>query len=205
MWTSIFVALYMFLSRLKTLLPIGNCLIACAFLSFLPSSGVTALEPTAKATSRPAVLPAENYVGKASEGYAAAKQVPDICSKLFCYCGCDKTDSHSSLLDCFTCDHGVDCTICQDEAIIALELKKKGKSISEIQREIDQAFQTMYPWDKPTPALEKYRASLKSGPVGSSAESDKSSKTESFLKLPAQLGDQTKRRRSGSCCGHSHS
>src|SRR5262249_14426704 len=152
-----------------------------------------------KPGTAPAVLPPENFVGKASEGYAAAKEVPDICKKLFCYCGCDMTDSHSSLLDCFTCEHGVDCTICQDEAIIALNLKKKGKSLADIQKEIDQAFQTLYPWEKPSPALEKYRGSLK---AVSPADSPKVGKTESLLKLPAQPGDQAKRRRYGGCCGH---
>ncbi|PWT99068.1 MAG: hypothetical protein C5B53_05895 [Candidatus Melainabacteria bacterium] len=163
-----------------------------------------AAEHVDKPANPPAVLPPENFTGRISEGYAAAKKLPDICSKLFCYCGCDKTDSHSSLLDCFTCDHAVDCTICLDEAIIARDLKKKGKSLSEIQKEIDQGFQTMYPWDQPTPALEKYRGSLKAGPVSPAADTAKSGKTESLLKLPAQPGD-AKHRRYGGCCGHNHS
>ena len=71
------------------------------------------------------------------------------------------TDSHASLLDCFTCDHGADCQICQDEAIIGLHMKQEGKSLFKIQRAIDDAFSSQYPWDKPTPQLKIYRDSIK--------------------------------------------
>jgi hypothetical protein len=50
------------------------------------------------------VLSPQTFFGNAQAGYDAAQQIPDICSKLFCYCGCEakETDDHSSLLDCFT-------------------------------------------------------------------------------------------------------
>jgi hypothetical protein len=107
------------------------------------------------------VLNPAKFFGRAALGYSAAKQAPEICQKLFCYCGCDITDSHASLLDCFTCDHGVDCQICQDEAIISLHMKQEGKSLFKIQKSIDDAFSQQYPWDKPSPQLKKYRESIK--------------------------------------------
>src|SRR5580692_603585 len=62
-------------------------------------------------TTAKQVLPAEQFFGEAQAGYTAAAQIPDICEKLFCYCGCDSTDKHQSLLDCFTSDHGADCSV----------------------------------------------------------------------------------------------
>src|SRR5438105_5449302 len=47
------------------------------------------------------VLPPEQFFGAAAMGYSAAKANPHVCSKLFCYCGCDITDNHNNLLDCF--------------------------------------------------------------------------------------------------------
>lgn len=145
-----------------------------------------------------AVLSPSQFSGNAALGYAAAKEVPDICSKLFCYCGCDLTDSHVSLLDCFTGDHGVDCTICQEEAIIALHLHKSGKNLAQIQDAIDRAFAPQYPWEKPSDALKKYRQSIKI-PISST-------EGNTVDELPADdlLGSK-KHSRSGSCCGHNHS
>jgi hypothetical protein len=106
------------------------------------------------------VLPPEQFFGQAALGYAAAKACPEICAKLFCYCGCDHTDEHSSLLDCFTCVHGVDCEICQEEAIDALRLKTEGKSLAEIQKYIDYQYAKQYlPDFNISPALRKYKAS----------------------------------------------
>jgi hypothetical protein len=103
------------------------------------------------------VLPAENFFGKAQMGYQAAAEIPDLCAKIFCYCGCDLTDNHQSLLDCFTSTHGEGCDICIDEAIQALALKKQGLSTAEIQKKIDCGFEKQYPFEKPSPTLTKYR------------------------------------------------
>ena len=67
------------------------------------------------------------------------------------------TDDHDSLLDCFTTDHGVDCHICQEEALIALKMKREGKSMKQIQQAIDVMFEKEYPFDEPTAVIQKYR------------------------------------------------
>jgi hypothetical protein len=110
---------------------------------------------------RQPVLRPESFFGKAKLGYEAAQKTPEICAKLFCYCGCDMTDNHNSLLDCFTSDHGVDCSICQEEAIIALKMKNEHKSLAEIQKVIDLKYTKDYEatFSKPTDALRNYRAS----------------------------------------------
>jgi hypothetical protein len=103
------------------------------------------------------VLDPNNYVGQVKAGYAAAKEIPEICAKLFCYCGCDLTDCHGSLLDCFTSDHGVDCHICQEESILALNFHRKGKSLSDIQKYIDKRYSKEYPFEVESPGLQKYK------------------------------------------------
>jgi hypothetical protein len=113
---------------------------------------------TAPTAGEKPVLDPGQYFGKAKAGYQAAKEAPEICAKLFCYCGCDLTDDHGSLLDCFTSDHGVDCYICQEEALVALKMKQQGKSLAEIQKVVDLAYTKEYPWDENSPAYKKYLA-----------------------------------------------
>lgn len=130
-------------------------------------------KPDAKAagptTGQKQVLDPSKFFGKAAAGYAAAKQIPEICAKLFCYCGCDLTDLHNNLLDCFVCQHGVDCDICQDEAIHALRMKKEGKSTADIQKFIDTQFGNQYPFSEPSATLKKYRATRLYKPEKASA------------------------------------
>ena len=114
--------------------------------------------PHAIPGSSKTVLPAGQFFGQAAVGYQAAQQCPEIIAKLFCYCGCDETDQHSSLLDCFTTTHGADCQICTDEAVIAARMKKQGKSIAEIQEAVDSKYAKEYPFEKESAALKKYRA-----------------------------------------------
>ncbi len=108
--------------------------------------------------SRKDVLNPSQFFGLASFGYAAAKACPQVMEKLFCYCGCDLTDSHNSLLDCFTSLHGVDCHICQEEAILANKMNKDGDSITVIQQTIDEKFASQYPFEEDTPTYKKYKA-----------------------------------------------
>jgi hypothetical protein len=104
------------------------------------------------------VLPPENFFGAAAMGYAAAKANPRICSKIFCYCGCDITDNHSNLLDCFTGMHGADCHICQEEALQALRMNRDGSTLADIQKQIDSEYSMKYPFKDESPALKKYRS-----------------------------------------------
>lgn len=102
-------------------------------------------------TNKNEVLDPEQFSGQIAAGYQAAKNAKEVCAKLFCYCGCDLTDDHVSLLDCFTGMHGVDCAICQEEAIIASNMKKQKKSLAQIQETIDDRFAAQYPWEEASP------------------------------------------------------
>lgn len=140
-------------------------------------------EPASKAASKapPAAAPAEKekltydgppvmdpsrYYGAAAMGYAAAKAAPEVMAKLFCYCGCDETDKHSYLIDCFTGNHGMDCHICQEEAVLALRLYRDGASIAEIQKRVDNDYSKYYPFDKDTESYAKYKAMRLWNPIG---------------------------------------
>jgi len=179
-----------------------------------PTAGASATSAAGSQEQHKPVLDPNKYFGKAKAGYAAAKECPEICAKLFCYCGCDLTDEHTSLLDCFTCDHGVDCYICQEEALVALKMKKQGKGLAEIQKTVDLAYRKEYPFDEKSPAYKKYLAdklwkddgktsgksagsqggaSSATGKNGVASGDAKNSKTGS-------LQDNAKRSTKGSCC-----
>jgi hypothetical protein len=166
---------------------------ALLLISFAGDQTRILAEETAKLPAAPAatkVLSPDKFVGKVCLGYKAAQAIPDICGKLFCYCGCDLTDSHTSLLDCFTCTHGMDCDICLDEAIVALHLKEQGKSLAEIQKTIDEGFSSQYPWEKPSTALVRYRQTYNINPNGLGT------------KFSVISEKSTKKTGSGKCCEH---
>lgn len=104
------------------------------------------------------VLAPSQFFGGAAMGYAAAKAIPEVCSKIFCYCGCDITDGHNCLLDCFTSRHGVDCHICQEESLQALRMHRDEEPLVNIQKNIDENYSNRYPFKEESPALKKYKA-----------------------------------------------
>lgn len=104
------------------------------------------------------VLDPSRFFGQAMIGYAAAKAAPEVIGKLFCYCGCDITDSHISLLDCFTSIHGVDCHICQEEAVLALKMSRENIPVADIQKTIDEKYASNYPFETDSPTYTKYKA-----------------------------------------------
>jgi hypothetical protein len=85
-----------------------------------------------KSTLSPAL-----FVSKTASAYRLAQEIPDVLDHLYCYCHCDKSIGHVSLLSCFTDTHAANCGVCQNEAIDAAEMLKKGSSLPEIRRQID--------------------------------------------------------------------
>jgi hypothetical protein len=151
------------------------CLSLITFGSALPSAySQPAASPAAP--TRKEVLDPSKFFGLASFGYAAAKTCPEVMEKLFCYCGCDLTDSHVSLLDCFTSIHGVDCHICQEEAILARKMNSDGSPIAEIQKSIDEKYSKDYPFEQDTPAYKNYKATHYGVGAGAGKELGKDAK-----------------------------
>jgi hypothetical protein len=72
------------------------------------------------------------FRGPVREAYQIAAQDPALLAQLHCYCGCDRTDGHQNLLDCFRDKHGATCAICIAEAREARVLADQGVSIDEI-------------------------------------------------------------------------
>lgn len=53
------------------------------------------------------VLDPEKFTGTTRNAYGAAKTIPQVLDKLYCYCYCENRPfNHKSLLSCFTEYHG---------------------------------------------------------------------------------------------------
>jgi hypothetical protein len=72
----------------------------------------------------------ENPVVK--NAYALAAKVKKVLYQEPCYCHCDRSQGHGSLLDCFTSAHGSMCNICIGEAFYSYEQTRKGKTPAQI-------------------------------------------------------------------------
>ncbi len=77
-------------------------------------------------------LDPKNFQGQVREAYEAAERDPALLAQLHCYCGCDKTDGHKNLLDCFRDNHGSTCPICTGEARDAEAMANRGVPVEQI-------------------------------------------------------------------------
>jgi Protein of unknown function with PCYCGC motif len=77
-------------------------------------------------------LDPQGFQGTARQAYEVAERDPALLTQLHCYCGCDKTLGHKSLLDCFRDTHGSTCAICCGEAIDAEAMAGRGMPIEQI-------------------------------------------------------------------------
>jgi uncharacterized protein with PCYCGC motif len=68
--------------------------------------------------------------------YTLAAQVKEILYQEPCYCGCDKDQSHKSLLDCYVDRHASLCDVCKKEAVYSYLHSKKGETAEQIRKEI---------------------------------------------------------------------
>jgi hypothetical protein len=64
--------------------------------------------------------------------YSIAVKIRALLYQEPCFCPCDTSENHQSLLDCFTSEHAITCHVCQAEAIFAYEESKSGKTASQI-------------------------------------------------------------------------
>ena len=64
--------------------------------------------------------------------YAVAAKIKNILYQQPCYCHCDRSHGHTSLLDCFASKHGSGCGTCIYEDFYAFEGSRKGKSAEQI-------------------------------------------------------------------------
>jgi hypothetical protein len=87
-----------------------------------------------------ATLNPEDFAGKARAAYQAAKEIPEVLSQLPCFCGCMDSLKHKSNLYCFADNHGNICDMCQNIALEAQEMHRKGTPVSQIRDKIRAAY-----------------------------------------------------------------
>ena len=87
-------------------------------------------------------LAASSFSGNAAAAYQIASEIPGILDRMKCYCGCDADPvaGHKTLLSCFIDNHGANCNICIDEALLAQDLYNRGIEVKEIRAEIDRRY-----------------------------------------------------------------
>lgn len=89
--------------------------------------------------------------------YSIAARIKKILYQEPCYCHCDRSQGHGSLLDCYVSKHAAVCGICEREDFYAYEQSRKGKTAAQIRDGIERGdWQgvdvTKYQSALPTPA-----------------------------------------------------
>lgn len=87
--------------------------------------------------------------------YTVAARVKKALYQQPCYCHCDRSQGHESLLDCFASKHGSGCGTCILEAFYTYEQTRKGKTPSQIREGIERGeWKTvdLNKYQKPLPA-----------------------------------------------------
>jgi hypothetical protein len=68
----------------------------------------------------------------AQNAYTVAAKIKKTLYQEPCYCHCDRSQGHTSLLDCFASKHGAECNICIYEDLYSYEQSRKGKTAAQI-------------------------------------------------------------------------
>ena len=89
----------------------------------------------------------------AQNAYTIAARVKKVLYQQPCYCHCDRSQGHTSLLDCFTARHAAVCGTCEREDFYAYEQTHKGKTPTQIREGIERG-----DWEKLD--VTKYQAPL---------------------------------------------
>lgn len=71
-----------------------------------------------------------------ANAYTVAARNKKILYQEPCYCHCDRSQGHGSLLDCFVSKHGSGCNICMGEDFYVYEQLRKGKTAAQIREGI---------------------------------------------------------------------
>lgn len=80
------------------------------------------------------------FQGQVKQAYQIAERRPTLLAQMHCYCGCDRTNNHKNLLDCFRDMHGSSCAICVGEALEADQLAAQGMPIDQIRDALRERF-----------------------------------------------------------------
>jgi Protein of unknown function with PCYCGC motif len=102
-----------------------------------PDESVPAFHPQPPNDSLPPTMAPAMFseIGIAN-AYAVAGRIKKVLYQEPCYCHCDRSQGHGSLLDCFVSRHGSGCNICMAEAFYSYEQTQKGKTPPQIREGI---------------------------------------------------------------------
>jgi hypothetical protein len=70
--------------------------------------------------------------------YTLASRVRRVLYQQPCYCHCDRSQGHGSLLDCFASKHAEECGVCLREGFYSYEQSRKGKTAAQIREGIER-------------------------------------------------------------------
>ena len=70
--------------------------------------------------------------------YTVAARIKKVLYQQPCYCHCDRSQGHGSLLDCFASKHASGCEICVREGFYAYEQAHKGRNSVQIREGIER-------------------------------------------------------------------
>jgi hypothetical protein len=87
----------------------------------------------------PATLAPETFTDVVVQNaYALAAHVRKVLYQQPCYCHCDRSQGHGSLLDCFAGKHAAECGVCIREGLYSYEQTRKGKTAAQIREGIER-------------------------------------------------------------------
>lgn len=122
--------------------------LALAFVPVTASSGssqeagaqdnsIPAYHAQAPKGELPEALSPDNFSDPlVKNAYAIAAKVRKSLYQQPCYCHCDRSKGHTSLLDCFASEHGSGCGTCIYEDFYTYEQVRKGKTAAQIREGI---------------------------------------------------------------------
>ncbi len=100
---------------------------------------VPAFHSTVPAGALPATMsPSLFNEPLAENAYSIAARIKKILYQEPCYCHCDRSQGHGSLLDCYVSKHAAECGICEREDFYAYEQSRKGKTGAQIRDGIER-------------------------------------------------------------------
>jgi hypothetical protein len=104
-----------------------------------PAEPVPAFHAQPPSGDLPPIMEPSIYTDKLTfNAYVVAGRVKKVLYQQPCYCHCDRSSGHGSLLDCFVSRHGAGCDICQKEAFYSYEQTKKRKNPAQIREGIER-------------------------------------------------------------------
>ena len=102
-----------------------------------PSEPVPAFHSQPPTGELPPTMEPSIYTDKLIfNAYVVAGRSRKVLYQQPCYCHCDRSNGHASLLDCFASRHGSGCGTCIKEAFYTYEQTRKGKTPAQIREGI---------------------------------------------------------------------